>query len=228
MLGSIFVNLWHRNATMPVTKTFMNSGDYRVFSALHEDTDKGWAWLYLEDTGGFVSRTTIKIVSPDVKRSVYCEYRAIDSNFIKRYDRSEFTRCIYFANKHETQSGQLDVASLGKVVVLSDWYRQALGGIETTHGARDGQKLEIYKPRFALWADLRAACQHPEPGVRVATRVAILGTWLGVTALLPALVEIDPIKSYLARCTQQPEAYALCFSLLFGVVCLIAGRGIRL
>jgi hypothetical protein len=49
----------------------MGSKDYRVFSALHEDTDKGWVWSLLDGAEGLASRTTIKISRGC--RSVYCE-----------------------------------------------------------------------------------------------------------------------------------------------------------
>lgn len=204
----------------------MSSEDYSVFSALHEETDKGWVWALLEEAEGFRSRMTIKI--SHAGRSVYCEYRTIDTNFVKRYDCSDHTKCMYFKNKEEAKHESVnDLTSLREVIVISDWYRKALGDFGTTWKTGERQKLAISKPRCALWADLRAACQHPEPGVRVATRVAILGTWLGVTALLPALVEIESVKSYLlAHCVRQPESYALALSLLFGICCFFAGRGV--
>jgi len=204
----------------------VSSEDYSVFSALHEETDKGWVWTRLEKAEGFTSRITIKI--SHAGRSVYCEYRSIDANFVKRYDRSDNTKCMYFKTKEEARREPVsDLTSLSKVIVISDWYRKALGDFGTTWKSGERQKLAISKPRCALWADLRAACQHPEPGVRVATRVAILGTWLGVTALLPALVEIESLKSYLiAHCVRQLESYALALSLLFGICCFFGGRGI--
>jgi hypothetical protein len=204
----------------------MSCEDYSVFSALHEETDKGWVWALLDKAEGFTSRMTIKISYAG--RSVYCEYRSIDANFVKRYDRSENTKCMYFKTKKEAQYEPVnDLTSLREVIVISDWYRKALGDFGTSWKTGERQKLAIRKPRCASWADLRAACQHPEPGVRVATRVAILGTWLGVTALLPALVEIESVKSYLVQhCLQQPEWYALALSLVFGVFCFFAGRGI--
>src|SRR5258708_31240790 len=61
---------------------------YRTFSALHEDTDKGWVWLCLDENRGFGSRMTIRISRPDAKRSIYCEYRALDDNFVRTYDTS--------------------------------------------------------------------------------------------------------------------------------------------
>ncbi len=205
----------------------MSCEDYSVFSALHEETDKGWVWIRLEEAEGFKSRMTIKISGAE--RSVYCEYRSIDANFVKRYDRSDYTKCMYFKTKEAAQHEPVnDLASLRKVIVISEWYRRALGGFGTTWKSGERQELAISKPRCAFWADLRAACQHPEPGVRVATRVAILGTWLGVTALSPALVEVKTLKSYLlTHCVRHPESYALALSLLFGVCCFFAGRGIN-
>jgi hypothetical protein len=78
--------------------------DYRVFGALHEDTDKGWVWVLLDDKL-FASRTTIKISRRDNrrKRSVYCEYRNIDDNFVKQYDRNDDTTCMYFTDKNQAR-----------------------------------------------------------------------------------------------------------------------------
>jgi hypothetical protein len=200
---------------------------YRTFSALHEDTDKGWVWLCLDENRGFSSRMTIRISRPEVKQSIYCEYRALDDNFLRTYDASEDTTIIYFTTKHEASNRaiRVDLSNLGDVIVLSDWYRKGLGGFKTTARSGGVQSLKICKPWCSLWADLRAACQHPEPGVRVGTRVAILGTWLGVTALLPAIVEVEPIKSHLECYLHYPAIYALGLCVLFGFVCLFAGRG---
>jgi hypothetical protein len=187
----------------------MGTESYRVFSALHEETDKGWVWTLLEEAEGFASRTTIKISLG--RRSVYCEYRSIDENFVRLYDGRDNTRCIYFKTKDQAKHGDPvgDLASLRDAIIISDWYRKKLGGFGTTNGeSGQRQALEISKPRWPFWADLRAACQHPEPGVRVATRVAILGVWLGVTGLLVAL----------------PEPWAPTVSVLLGVGCVWAGR----
>jgi hypothetical protein len=190
-------------------ETTMGTESYRVFSALHEETDKGWVWTLLEEAEGFASRTTIKISLG--RRSVYCEYRSIDENFVRLYDGRDNTRCIYFKTKDQAKHGDPvgDLASLRDAIIISDWYRKKLGGFGTTNGeSGQRQALEISKPRWPFWADLRAACQHPEPGVRVATRVAILGVWLGVTGLLVAL----------------PEPWAPTVSVLLGVGCVWAGR----
>jgi hypothetical protein len=208
--------------------------DRKAFAALHEDTDKGWVWLLLGKADGFRTRTTIQISCGE--RSVYCEYRELDANFVRRYDSSDFTTSMYFGVDEKDRTRQKELArtaihqrekvNLDKVrgvIVMSDWYRKALG-IPATGGE---PKLTICRPWCSPWADLRAACQHPEPVVRIATRVAILGTWLGVAAFLPALAEVAPLKSWLEHGIQYPALAALVLAALFGVLCSFAARGVK-
>lgn len=204
---------------------------YRVFAALHEDTDKGWAWVSLGKR--FESRTTIRITREfgGRKRTVYCEYREIDANFVKTYDSREDTACMYFADHVAAKRAKpedVQLAQLGDIAVISKWYRRALGDFETTKRGGGHQKLSFDEPCARWWRDLRAACQHPEPGMRVATKIAVLGAWLGVTALLPAIVEADPLKGWLVEhCVRYPTLAALVFCSIFAVFCIIAGRGVR-
>ncbi|HKV27040.1 MAG TPA: hypothetical protein VJN90_02040 [Candidatus Acidoferrales bacterium] len=144
---------------------------YTVYAALHEETDKGWVWLKID---GAVPRTTIKLVKKGSGdgHTVYCEYRELDKRFVKRY------------NEHAERFPLPDETNEWKnILVISDWYRRALGGV-TLQKSID---LEIIKPRWLHWADVRAACHHPEPGVRVAMRLAVFGTWLALSAFLFAL-----------------------------------------
>jgi hypothetical protein len=196
-----------------------------VFAALHEDTDKGWVWLRLDPKRGFLSRSTILIRRGD--RSVYCEHRNFDKNFVRKYDASEDTHCIYFPDKTAARErGPVDLGAVSDVIVMSGWYRSALGGFETEGFGGEEQQLEILKPRFSGWADLRAACQHPEPIVRIATRLAILGTWLGVAALLLAFAVVKPVNSLLEQYVEYPELAALGLAAAFGVLCVYTGRGV--
>lgn len=211
-----------------------HKGRYRVFAALHEDTDKGWVWIRLSQLEGFQSRSTIKIKSGS--HSVYCEHRNFDANIVRKYDSSDSTTCIYFgddkasfferkqAARHAVEHREhVDLTKFDDVIIISGWYRVALGGIEVdkTH------ELKICRPTFALWADIRAGCHHPEPAVRIATRLAILGTWLGVAAFLPAFFEVQPIKSWIEPWVHFPAFSALAVAGLFGIVGLFAARGIR-
>jgi hypothetical protein len=68
-------------------------------------------------------------------------------------------------------------------MILSDWYRKALD-IKPAHKAQ----LDIESLKDHFWCALRAGCQHPDPMVRLATRLGVLGTWLGISGLLFALV----------------------------------------
>ncbi len=150
-----------------------------IRAALHEETDKGWVWLCL-NRKTFGSRMTIKISHE--KKSVYCEYREIDSKFVKLYNCGRTRK----------------IEEEGKFVVISDWYRKALGIEETKETEQPtGPTLTISKPRWALFADIRAGCQHPEPGVRMATQIAIWGTGFAIAGLLPVLLDHDPVKRWL-------------------------------
>jgi len=194
---------------------------YKVFAALHDETDKGWVWA----SGGKQSRsrttTLVTRMADGKKHSVYCEYREIDKNFVLKYDRADLTRCMYFPSHGEARSpmrADVDLSKLGKVIVINEWYRNKLCGFGTAARGARPQELCFDKPRFEWWGDLRAACQHPEPGVRVATRIAIVGTWFGITALLPAIVEADPLKALLVQhCIRYPAAIAFALCLRIGV-----------
>ncbi len=59
----------------------------------------------------------------------------------------------------------------------------------------------------------------------MATRVAILGAWLGIIALLLAFAGVELVKSWLACHVGQPDVCALAISVIFGIVCIIACRG---
>ncbi|HSU61418.1 MAG TPA: hypothetical protein VLI55_19070 [Bryobacteraceae bacterium] len=207
---------------------------YRVFAALHEDTDKGWVWVRLKQMEGFRSRSTIKISKG--RYSVYCEHRNFDENVVRKYDSSSDTSCIYFGTDQATFADKkhtakeavehrapVDLSKVQDVIIISGWYRMGLGGINTT----EVHELTITRPRFGQWADIRAGCHHPEPAVRIATRLAILGTWLGVAAFLPALAEVEPLKAWLEPSIHYPALGALILAGLFGIVCLFAARGIR-
>lgn len=207
---------------------------YRMFTALHEDTDKGWVWLLLSEKQGFRSRNTIRITCGN--RSVYCEHRNFDENFVRRYDAADDTTCMYFGLTEPDHAKQKDIAQhavrhrdkvhltlVSDIIVISSWYRKALGNPDKNNP----QPLTICKPRSSQWADMRAACQHPEPTVRIAMRAALVGTWLGVAAFLPAIAAVQPMKSWLEETIRYPEFIALLLAAAFGIACLFAGRGVQ-
>jgi hypothetical protein len=200
--------------------------EFRIFPALREDTDKGWVWLY--DNSLSTSRQTIRIKKG--RYSVYCEHRVFDENVARHYNENEDT-------KHRQRNDEtLVLKREADVIVISGWYRGALGGLKLQDEGGPKETLTICKPRIAVWADLRAGCHHPEPSVRVGTRIAILSTWLGVAALLPSLTEIHWVKRLFGQGAEVGSsvqganplnALAWLVVLVFGVVCLWGARGVR-
>jgi hypothetical protein len=185
--------------------------EFHIYFAMHEDTDKGWVFADLGDS--YPSRTTILVKNPVTGRSVYCEYRKLDIYITQVYNKGIEP---YLA---EPKPGTISLEEKDRknVLVISEWYRRALGGLVV-----NSLVTLKYKPGFPIWNDLRAACQHPEPGVRVATRVAILGTWLGIVGVLFALPD-DWKNCYLSY-----TGHSLLWTfLVLAVLCFVAGRGVK-
>ena len=151
---------------------------YIVRAALHEEANAGWVWL--EE---FPSRSLLKISHKDSGCSVVCEARTLDANFIAKYNHEP--RC----NIEPTKSAH--------TLVMSQWYRDALGGFKTTE--RDNTtgtiELTIDKCRFPRWEVIRAACCHPDIVARLGTRLGILGGWLGVIGLVPTIANLIGLSS---------------------------------
>lgn len=214
------VRHWLRLHTMGIPCLF------KVYAARSEDADKGLVWLYDED---FTSAQTIILKNRKKKkwlvfnRTVHCTYRELDHNFIVEYNERKHTRkidpCDLWLCYPKSAYKEADQQKLKGFLVISEWYRNALGGFKTGEGPVE---LVIKKPWLSPWANLRAACQHPEPGVRVATRVAILGTWLGIVGVLFALP--DDWKN----CYLEYTGHSLLWTfLILAVLCFVAGRGVK-
>lgn len=145
-----------------------------MYAAQHEESDKGWVWSKKEET---LTRTIVLLKNRENKRSVYCEYRELDRNFVNLYN-----------DEHRKFDPKYSLPTNPKlwndIIIIGGWYREALGHIKQ----QSSIDLEIVKPFLSSWAGLRAACQHPDYGVRVATRSAVIGTWLGVIGLVFAVL----------------------------------------
>jgi len=177
---------------------------YSLFAAPHDETDKGWIWTRKDDA---LTRTIVLIKNRGLKRSVYCEYRKLDENFVKRYNEAHKNYDAKYSLPTNPKQWQ-------NVLILSGWYRDALGRLKS----QTSVDLEILKPAISPWAALRAACQHPDPGVRVATRLAVIGTWLGLIGVLFALL---PILCLSVTCGAMISAALLILAL---IICRGANR----
>lgn len=145
--------------------------------------------------------------------TVYCEARLLDDNFVHFYNSKPHTK-------------KIDATNFKDVLVIGDWYRQALGIPRT----RMEVAIEVRQPSNPFWPALRAGSQHPDPTVRLANRLGLLGTWLGLVGLAGV---IEPsIKA--ARNAISGNAHNLystggwlLFLIVAGSVFLWGARGVR-
>lgn len=151
---------------------------FRVHTALHEESSSGWIWASRPELR---ARGVVRITNHANRRSIHCEYREIDTFFLKRFNR-----------------GKPDEASEMKMqenpIVISWWYRAALGILEIGKDV----DLDLTPERLKLIGVIRAGSQHPDVITRLATRLGVLGVWLGVTSIVVSLLSFNP-KSLLVR-----------------------------
>jgi hypothetical protein len=151
---------------------------YTIYAALGEEDKEGWVWIQHPK---FPSFTPIEIYNPETRQSVCCESRHIDSNFLRKY------------NEHP----RIEINNPPKALVISDWYRNALGGFDTTHHSGNDMRLEIKKLHFLGWRQVRCACHHPDAIARIGTRLGVVGVWLGIIGLTPAILEFFDVENLL-------------------------------
>lgn len=179
--------------------------NYIVRAALAEETNDGWVWICGPSVKDLDSRTVVKIKRPKVCRGVYTEVRKIDCNFLRQYNDSSHT---------------ISVDCERDTIVMAEWYRRALAIRDTTN--RDNEKgrvpLIVKEARLLGWRSLRTACHHPDPVVRLGTRLGILGAWLGLLSVWLGLLGV---------CSMSSMALLFGFGLvgLLGILGVWAGWG---
>jgi len=151
---------------------------FAVYAATVDEANEGWVWF----DSALPSRTIVKVTNDGARRSVYCVSRKIDENFLANYNTGSRTRIT-----------DVDV---NEALVMSQWYRDALGGIVTTTRS-DGKRvgLTIAQSKMPLWGSIRAACHHPDIVARVGTRLGVLGAWLGLIGLVPPVFNLRGVKA---------------------------------
>ena len=158
---------------------------FKVHAAMAEEQDGNWIWI---DTT-IPTRTIVKVENPRAKRSIYCQVRQLDANYIARYNAPTETGPKRYP---------IDKKHHDDVLVISQWYRDALGGFPTTRDRGDtcielviSDQPRVFGLRVpALWMSLRASNQHPDIIARIGTRLGVLGAWLGLIALVPAVTTL--------------------------------------
>lgn len=160
--------------------------DYVIYAALAQETNEGWIWISEPE---LPTRTLVKVHNPQTKRTVFCVSRHIDLSFLRDYNDQQ---------KHNT----VKIQDPKTAIVISEWYRDALGGFPTTFrtpqtAAPPSLVITGQKWWSLIWP-IRAACHHPESAVRIGTRLGVLGAWLGILGVaLPILDLLD-----LPHCTE--------------------------
>lgn len=174
---------------------------YTIRAVLQEEANQGWIWQ-----GECPSRTTIKVSHSKngKQRSVYCQARKIDRNFLDLYNQSKEEKdCLRKSGKKPRIDIHLDRAH--ETMVMSEWYRDALGHFETTKldketgldDKTDFTELSIiaYDSGWKrLWGPIRAAAHHPDIIVRIGISLGVLGAILGFIALVPTILDIAAIS----------------------------------
>lgn len=145
-----------------------------------DEANNGWIWMAKP------SRTVIRVSNPANKSSVYCQVRDIrDRNFLFNYANDPPDRRVPIIAPDDT-------------IVMSQWYRDALGGFPTTADDNVTGRVQLSVSECMginwLW-HLRAACHHPDIVVRLGTRLGVLGTWLGVIGLSPSVLDLFAEKA---------------------------------
>lgn len=137
-----------------------------IFVAREEDAHQGWVWLKRPE---FPARSIVKITNPATGRSVHCEALQMDTNFLNEYN----------------QSPRYSITEPSDSLVISGWYRSALGGLTP----QSDSLLEI-KQSNSWWGHYKSCADHPQIVVRLATKLGGMGFLLGIVGLILGIASL--------------------------------------
>lgn len=150
--------------------------NFRVHRALHEETNSGWVWAR---RGELVPRSIVRITNTANGRVVCCEYREIDRFFLQIYCRRYPDNTMILKTDENP-------------IVISFWYRNALGIRSIEKDIDQNVDLIIQPERLKILGMIRTGSQHPDIVARLATRLGILGVWLGAAGIATSLLFFNP------------------------------------
>jgi hypothetical protein len=185
---------------------------YRIFAALYEETTAGWVWLATPRIAPH-RLITLENEGSESHRIVYCEARSLDENFIALYNSKPHTK-------------KIDPSKYGDVLVVGDWYRQALD----ISGTQTEADIDVVQQKNPIWPALRAGSQHPDPTVRLANRLGLLGAWLGLVGLEGAIKPFVDAAHQARHGDHQAAIWTGCFLISIIVATFVCGwswRGVR-
>lgn len=148
--------------------------DYIIRAALRDDANEGWVWIE-----NIPSRSLIKITSVKHNRSVICQTRKLDQNFLVAYNDSG-------SRRYKIHPGE-------NTIVISEWYRSALGNLRTTGKSsligKEPLNVQLLTKCIPWW-QLRASLKHPDIVVRLGVCLGILSACLGVIGVILGILSL--------------------------------------
>jgi len=97
-------------------------------------------------------------------------------------------------------------------------------------GTKTEVHLDVRQPKNPFWPALKAGSQHPDPTVRLANRLGLLGVWLGLVGVVGSLAPfVAAIREAASGNYQDLYLTGVSLFLVFmaGAVCLWGARGVR-
>jgi hypothetical protein len=140
---------------------------YKIYVALDAEKKEGWVWLPF-DAG--LSAEFVAIRNPANGWKIVCERRTVDENF----------RDVY-----NSTGGTIHLPEAGRFIVMSAWYRQRLGILDT----KPDVPLEVSNSTGWL-AMYRASRQHPSPAIRMSISLAALSVFLGIAGVIEGIIAL--------------------------------------
>jgi hypothetical protein len=110
--------------------------------------------------------------------------RKIDCNFLSQYN-------------NDPKEVRVDINKNKNTIIMAEWYRRALAIRAPTNrdNKTDTVLLIVKKAKIWGWRSLRAASHHPDPVVRLGTRLGVLGAWLGLLGVWLGLLGVCAMSS---------------------------------
>ena len=141
---------------------------YRIYASVTEESKEGWVWISPSDN---LTSEFVKIENPKSGKSIICERRIIDKNYIINYN---------------SRKGTFNIKNDGNVLILNDSFRIKLGGIPT----QSEVSLEIKDANGLIEKYIFAPLHHPHPFVRIGIELGLISISLGIVGLILGIIGI--------------------------------------
>ncbi len=138
--------------------------EYEIYAGLYEEKNEGWIWT---NDKSVKSGDYVQIKSN--KGKLICQIRKIDDNFRNHYSKRGSGRKTFDCSKN--------------IVVVSDHYRDKLGGINT------GKSYSLEIKKVTSWhRKMLAMLGHPNDVIKISIVLAIISCSLGIIGLILGVI----------------------------------------